>query len=232
MSPYAVGTAAPVYVRHIGLIIAIVLHGIVLAALLLYAPTRAAIQASAPIMVSYFVPAKPPVPATPAEHPKPLPRQASPKPVAPRAVQPPPVVAVAIDAPAALETPVPDAVTPGPPSGMPTAAAAPTAAPAPAPAAPLPIVPPSFNARYLDNPAPVYPSLARRSGEQGQVLLRVHVTADGAAASVEVHTSSGSARLDQVARETVTRWRFVPARQGDVAVAAWVLVPITFTLEN
>ena len=32
--------------------------------------------------------------------------------------------------------------------------------------------------------------------------------------------------------DTVKRWRFVPARQGDRAVAAWVLVPITFSLER
>jgi protein TonB len=60
----------------------------------------------------------------------------------------------------------------------------------------------------------------------------VFVTANGAAEVVELRTSSGSSRLDQAAIETVKRWRFVPARQGDQAVAAWVLVPIAFSLER
>ena len=39
-------------------------------------------------------------------------------------------------------------------------------------------------------------------------------------------------RLDRAAQEAVTRWRFVPARRGDVAVEAWVLVPIVFKLQG
>ena len=39
-------------------------------------------------------------------------------------------------------------------------------------------------------------------------------------------------RLDQAALDAVRQWRFVPARQGEQAVAAWVLVPIQFALEN
>jgi len=45
-------------------------------------------------------------------------------------------------------------------------------------------------------------------------------------------SSSGSNRLDDTAVETVRHWRFVPARQGEEPVAAWVLVPITFTLKS
>ncbi len=97
-------------------------------------------------------------------------------------------------------------------------------------AAPPETVAPRFDAAYLDNPAPSYPPLSRRAGEQGRVLLRVHVTADGLADDVQVRESSGFARLDTAAQETVRRWRFVPARQGDRQVAAWVIVPINFAL--
>ena len=38
--------------------------------------------------------------------------------------------------------------------------------------------PPNFNAAYLHNPAPHYPSVSKRLGEQGRVLLRVQVSAD------------------------------------------------------
>jgi TonB family protein len=58
------------------------------------------------------------------------------------------------------------------------------------------------------------------------------VDADGRAEQVDLYTSSGSQRLDAAALEAVRRWRFVPARQGDRAVAAWVLVPLSFRLES
>ena len=69
-------------------------------------------------------------------------------------------------------------------------------------------------------------------GETGRVVLRVLVTATGAPERVELRTSSGSLRLDGAALEAVQRWKFVPARQGDTPVPAWVLVPILFTLEG
>jgi protein TonB len=91
---------------------------------------------------------------------------------------------------------------------------------------------PSFNAAYLNNPAPKYPPVSRRLGEQGLVLLRVQVTADGIAESVELQTGSGSSRLDQAALEAVKKWRFVPAKRGDQSVSASVVVPVRFSLEG
>jgi protein TonB len=128
------------------------------------------------------------------------------------------------------------------PSEAPAAFAVPPQAPqppSPVPAAPIDIAPASvaitaarFDADYLDNPKPVYPLVARRLGEQGKVLLRVHVSAAGLAEKVELKAGSGYARLDQAATDAVSRWRFVPARRGDQAIAAWVQVPITFQLES
>lgn len=91
---------------------------------------------------------------------------------------------------------------------------------------------PSFNAAYLNNPAPNYPSISRRLGEQGLVLLNVQVTADGAAGSVELQTGSGSRRLDEAALEAVKKWRFTPAKRGNEPVSASVLVPVRFSLEG
>ena len=105
-------------------------------------------------------------------------------------------------------------------------------APAAAAKPPAPVVAPRFDAAYLNNPRPEYPRLARRLGEHGRVLLHVFVNPAGRPEKIEVRTSSGYARLDQAAREAVQQWHFVPARQGDEAVGAWVLVPITFVLEG
>ncbi len=89
---------------------------------------------------------------------------------------------------------------------------------------------PSFNAGYLHNPPPKYPAMSRRLGEQGRILLRVMVSADGAAISVVLQASSGSSRLDEAALDAVRRWRFVPAQRGGQAVSASVVVPIKFSL--
>ncbi len=91
---------------------------------------------------------------------------------------------------------------------------------------------PSFNAAYLNNPAPSYPSLSRRLGEEGRVLLRVQVMEDGTAGSVELQAGSGSSRLDQAALEAVKKWRFVPAKRGEQAVSASVVVPVRFSIEG
>lgn len=127
----------------------------------------------------------------------------------------------------------------------PESAAAPVFLVAPAPA-PVPVaVPPAptftaptlitaarFDAAYLNNPKPVYPNASRRLGEEGRVVLRVHVDPDGRPGEIEIRTSSGFPRLDAAAYEAVSRWRFVPARRGDEPIAAWVAVPITFNLEG
>ena len=89
-----------------------------------------------------------------------------------------------------------------------------------------------FDADYLRNPRPPYPAISRRMREEGKVTLRVLVTPDGSADSVEIKTSSGSARLDESALRTVRQWRFIPARRGDTAVQSWVLVPVIFKLEQ
>lgn len=100
-----------------------------------------------------------------------------------------------------------------------------------APAAP-PVIGARFDADYLSNPAPPYPPLARRLGEEGKVVLRVQVSAEGNATQVEIRSSSGFPRLDQSALDTVRRWRFVPARQGDKPLPSTVLVPIVFKLDS
>lgn len=160
--------------------------------------------------------------------PRPLPApeapQPAPKPVAKR---PRPLAPVLAAAPRAEALPSPFLVPEAP------AEPAPSAAPQAAEAVPValpPLVPPVFNADYLDNPSPQYPPASRRLGEKGRVVLRILVSAEGRAERIEIGTSSGFARLDEAAREAVAGWRFVPARRGDTQVAAWVQVPIAFVM--
>ena len=209
--------------RRAGLISALALHAVVVAAILSHPPTRSAIAATMPIMVSLIAFA----PAT--EHkaaPKPLPVHPKVESSHPKPVEPPPLVATASIASAQFAAP-----TQSVPDLPPIDAALRPADYAPS-VATAPLLLPRLDAAYLQNPPPVYPPLARRMGEQGRVFLRVRVAADGLAQQVELKTSSGSPRLDNAALDTVKRWRFVPARQGDQAVAAWVVVPISFSLEG
>ena len=104
--------------------------------------------------------------------------------------------------------------------------------PAPPAPAPSPLVAARFDADYLQNPKPIYPTLSRRLGEEGKVVLRVRVTAQGSALNVEIKQSSGHPRLDEAARAAVEQWRFVPARQGGEAIESTVLVPLHFALDN
>uniref|UniRef100_UPI001356C965 energy transducer TonB n=1 Tax=Pantoea sp. 18069 TaxID=2681415 RepID=UPI001356C965 len=101
----------------------------------------------------------------------------------------------------------------------------------PAPPAPPVIQLPSSNAAYLNNPKPNYPSISRRMGEQGKVVLRVFIDVEGKPQTIEIRQSSGYERLDQQAVESVKRWRFVPGKRNGVPEAMWNIVPINFVLE-
>jgi len=132
------------------------------------------------------------------------------------------------------KTPVPTLETT---SSTVPAAAAPVAMPAESkspvsPQAGEPVSQARFDADYLRNPAPPYPALSRRMGEEGKVVLRVSVNPHGSADSVDIKTSSGSPRLDESARKTVQNWKFIPAKRGETAIQSWVLVPIIFKLEQ
>lgn len=209
--------------RAVALGVVVALHLAAIAALLSYQPVREALVAAAPIVVSLVTPPKPQPLTQPSEPPKPLPvAQARPQPVVRKPVQPPPVVTAPSESRSAFIAPAPPAPEPRPLE----------AAPSSGPPGPPSIVPPRFNADYLQNPAPPYPALARRLGEEGRVVLRVLVSPAGHPEQVEVKSSSGSPRLDESALTTVRTWKFVPARQGDHPVAAWVLVPISFSLKG
>lgn len=123
------------------------------------------------------------------------------------------------------------AIDPGLPAGQ-AAGSGHKAASGPAPsAAAARIELPDSSAGYLDNPRPVYPPVSRRLGEQGRVLLRIWVDADGRPGKVELKTSSGFERLDRAAQQTVQRWRFVPGKRAGMPEAMWAEVPLQFVLE-
>jgi protein TonB len=91
----------------------------------------------------------------------------------------------------------------------------------------------SIPASYAaSNRPPVQPARSIRNGEEGKVVLRVLVQADGSAGAVEIRNSSGFPMLDEAARGAVQTWRFNPATSDGKPVAEWYLVPIIFKLSN
>jgi protein TonB len=142
------------------------------------------------------------------------------------------------EAPTSLETQPEPAATPAPPVSTPKPAR-PTTASRPqkpvgtgpkgsATGGPGTLVRASPN--YLRNPPPAYPAESKRAGEEGVVLLAVHVDQQGRPASVRVRRSSGFSRLDRAAVTAVHRWRFKPAKVAGMPVASEVEVPVRFQL--
>ena len=170
----------------------------------------------------------PPAPKVePAPQPKrPLPVQ---QPVARRKPTPPAPVPQQV-APRLPPSPNAPTAVPEPQPPAPPIVAAPAPAPV-APPAPAKVELPSTSAEYLQNPPPAYPPTSRRLGEQGTVIVRVLIGADGVAQEAELRKSSGFDRLDRAALETVRKWRYVPGKRGGVPEAMWFNVPINFVLE-
>lgn len=92
------------------------------------------------------------------------------------------------------------------------------------------VVPPSPDVRF-HNRKPDYPMSAVDRGEQGAVLLLVHVLADGSVGYVDVLRSSGFADLDRAARDAVETWHFLPAIQNGQAVATDMRFRLVFALD-
>lgn len=196
---------------------------------------RRAVELVVPVSVLSEV-IEPPQPQVTPTPPPPQPRPAA----APKAAPSPPPVAQPAPQPVAIATPAPTpqaptgATEPQPPAPPVTAVAAaePAAPPAPpAPAAPARVELPSSSADYLNNPPPPYPPLSKRLGEQGKVVVRAFIEANGTATRAEIRTSSGYERLDQAALQTVLKWRYVPGKRAGTAEAMWFNVPIHFVLE-
>ncbi|WP_186027554.1 energy transducer TonB, partial [Burkholderia gladioli] len=133
-------------------------------------------------------------------------------------------------------------VEPAPPPPVP----APTAAPAPAPTPPAPAPAPGPN--LLDTPKPIssaelkqlgcriprpdYPPKARRLEQEGTVLVRLTIGADGAVKTARVARSSGYPLLDAAALTSIEAGRCQPYTTAGIARAVEAEQPIAFNLND
>jgi TonB family protein len=97
---------------------------------------------------------------------------------------------------------------------------------------PLPKVrEPQFQIGSANNPKPTYPQRAINRGWEGDVVLGVHIDADGTVTYVEILESSNVSALDFAAYSTVMdSWRFSPADEDERELRGYVTVPISFRI--
>ncbi len=85
--------------------------------------------------------------------------------------------------------------------------------------------------RFRIPPTPaVYPPRSIELGQQGEVMVRVRLEPDGAAAEIVLWRSSNFPLLDRAALTAVRGWHFLPALRDGRPVAAWVEIPVRFHL--
>lgn len=78
---------------------------------------------------------------------------------------------------------------------------------------------------------PLYPSLARRLGKEGTVLLRIHIDELGRPVKVDIIKKAGFG-LDEAALNAIKLSRFRPAIRDGIPVSSVVIVPVRFVLEK
>jgi protein TonB len=211
--------------------LSVLAHAAALLAVLLFVPSRvelADIPAEATVAMVFAPPPTVVPPVAPDEvavaPPVPIPLQSArpvPEAPAPVAATPPP----------ALQPHSPPArLSAKPPSAHVPAVVPPASVAATAPAASAAVVPPRPVAGMETNRAPVYPAIALRRREQGNVLLSVNVSAHGRPLDVDVVQTSGHPTLDHAALDAVRQWDFVPATQAGQPVRAVAEVPVRFRL--
>lgn len=174
------------------------------------------------VMVTFVAPPPPPKPATPA----------APKVVSVATVRPPPRVVVPPTP--IVQVPVQNTITASPPSAQvaveaPAAPVVVAAPPAPPSTGPKTI---TSGVEYIQAPQPVYPTMSKRMGEQGKVVLLILVNEKGMPDQVRVQSSSGSTRLDEAGRQAALRAVFKPHVEDGHPVSVYVIVPLTFQLAS
>ncbi len=81
------------------------------------------------------------------------------------------------------------------------------------------------------NQPPAYPPAALQHGEEGRVLLSIHVLPNGRPDQIDIATSSGFTVLDNAAMTAVMQWQFLPAVQNGKPVPSVLPFWVSFRLD-
>ena len=133
------------------------------------------------------------------------------------------------------KTPPPKTPAPPPPAPTSTAPAItqPTAPPAAAPAAPP--TPAIRTGAVIQAGAhcakPDYPSASRRMEEEGTVTLKFLIGVDGKVIQADIEKTSGFTRLDEAARNALSKCQFRPGTVDGKPEQSWASIKYTWRLE-
>jgi protein TonB len=78
---------------------------------------------------------------------------------------------------------------------------------------------------------PEYPALSRRREEQGSVMLKLLIGANGHVLESQIEQSSGYARLDEAARAGLSKCQFKPGTVDGRPEASWASMKYTWRLD-
>lgn len=186
----------------------VALHVVTLTALVKFDVIHIA-EKKKPLVVELI--AEPPAP--PADKPKPEPVVV--EKVQPVVVTPQPIVQTIAPPP-----PITVTTTPPPPKQVTVAAPQPTG----------PVMVGNLDEKLLEGSPPRYPMESRRKHEQGTVVVRLLIGADGRVTDISVVQSSGFNRLDQAALQAIRTWRWQPTIRDGQPVEIRGLYSMPFTL--
>ncbi|MFA6541254.1 MAG: TonB family protein [Bacteroidota bacterium] len=82
-----------------------------------------------------------------------------------------------------------------------------------------------------NNPAPVYPEIARRAGVEGTVWVKIWVDKEGNPKKAQI-LKSDAELFNQPAIDAAMKWKFTPAIMNNGPVAVWVSIPFKFRLNQ
>ncbi len=141
------------------------------------------------------------------------------------------------EAPPPAPTPppkTPPPKTPAPPPPAPTSTA-PAITQAPTPPAAAPTAPAIRTGAVIQAGAhcakPDYPSASRRMEEEGTVTLKFLIGADGKVLQADIEKSSGFTRLDDAARNALSKCQFRPGTVDGKPEQSWASIKYTWRLE-
>ncbi len=100
------------------------------------------------------------------------------------------------------------------------------------------VIPPSgqtsakdnFPISDIRNPSPEYPEMGIFLGYQGDVIVRIKVSAKGESLGVEILRSSGHKILDDSATNALRKWRFTPSKHDNTPMNDSVIITVSYVL--
>jgi periplasmic protein TonB len=99
-------------------------------------------------------------------------------------------------------------------------------------------VPTIVNFTELDYPPkrtrfvkPKYPTIARRAGKTGIVVVKFLITKSGNVTNVKIIRSPGGLGFEESVIKAVSGWKYQTPMMNGQAVAAWCVTPVRFKLD-